>query len=246
MYIPSVEEMEQAIPIPSVAEMEIAVASKKPPKVPKPKPPCKYGPRDEYGYCPKKPAAEKGSSRSSSGGKPCKYGDRLEDGSCPPKPKTQKQLNAQAKRQVKTAQAIAKAAAETNTGQAAIAAAIKAAQAGKAVVKGGDIGKIASAGGAAAAGAIATTSALVLAAGTAAFLGTQWIRKQIDDKNARDRYQKSPEKMFKDAETAYKNARTMIEKDLGRKMNAEEDHHLFKRFMEPIEPTIMQYLRNLQ
>jgi len=43
------------------------------------KPPCKYGRRDEDGYCPKKPKAAK------KGKKPCKYGPRV-DGYCPKKP----------------------------------------------------------------------------------------------------------------------------------------------------------------
>jgi len=46
----------------------------------KKKPPCKYGPRDRDGYCPKKPKAAKKAK------KPCKYGPRDADGYCPKKP----------------------------------------------------------------------------------------------------------------------------------------------------------------
>lgn len=42
--------------------------------------PCKYGPRDEDGYCPKKPKAPKKAK------KPCKYGPRDAQGYCPKKP----------------------------------------------------------------------------------------------------------------------------------------------------------------
>jgi len=53
--------------------------------------PCKYGPRDGEGRCPKKPkAARKASSGTStkpSNKRPCKYGPRGADGLCPKKPK---------------------------------------------------------------------------------------------------------------------------------------------------------------
>lgn len=42
--------------------------------------PCKYGPRGEDGYCPKKPKAAKKPK------KPCKYGPRDAQGYCPKKP----------------------------------------------------------------------------------------------------------------------------------------------------------------
>ena len=54
--------------------------------------PCKYGPRDSDGRCPKKPRAASSSSRTSSGTssskRPCKYGPRDSEGHCPKKPKT--------------------------------------------------------------------------------------------------------------------------------------------------------------
>jgi len=47
----------------------------------KSKKPCKYGPRDADGYCPKKPKAAKKATKK----KPCKYGPRDSDGYCPKK-----------------------------------------------------------------------------------------------------------------------------------------------------------------
>lgn len=56
------------------------------PAAPRPKPPCKYGPRVD-GYCPKKPPAGASGGRRTSGRAkpPCKYGPRGEDGYCPKK-----------------------------------------------------------------------------------------------------------------------------------------------------------------
>lgn len=54
--------------------------------------PCKYGPRDSDGLCPKKPKSSSSSSKSTSSRsskKPCKYGERV-NGLCPKKPKAAK------------------------------------------------------------------------------------------------------------------------------------------------------------
>lgn len=60
--------------------------------------PCKYGPRDAEGRCPKKPSSKRSSSSApaskpsrKASARPCKYGDRI-NGKCPPKPKQVKQL----------------------------------------------------------------------------------------------------------------------------------------------------------
>jgi hypothetical protein len=72
--------------IPDVATMETALAPKAT-KPKAPKAPCKWGPRDENGFCPPKPAAGgNGSNGARSGGSPCKYGPRDADGNCPKKP----------------------------------------------------------------------------------------------------------------------------------------------------------------
>lgn len=68
--------------------------------------PCKYGPRDEEGYCPKKPkAAKRGSSGSSRAKKkpPCKYGPRDADGYCPKKSNAKPRSNAPAYKKVEYA-----------------------------------------------------------------------------------------------------------------------------------------------
>jgi hypothetical protein len=57
--------------------------------------PCKYGPRDADGYCPKKPKATRSSSTTKTASKrPCKYGPRDADGRCPKK-QTQSQRRAE-------------------------------------------------------------------------------------------------------------------------------------------------------
>lgn len=50
----------------------------------KAKRPCKYGPRDSEGFCPKKP---KSSGSRVSSKRPCKYGPRDSNGLCPKRPK---------------------------------------------------------------------------------------------------------------------------------------------------------------
>lgn len=54
---------------------------------PSSKRPCKYGPRDLKGLCPKKPKSSATKSSGSSTKRPCKYGPRGADGLCPKKPK---------------------------------------------------------------------------------------------------------------------------------------------------------------
>lgn len=58
--------------------------------------PCKYGPRDSEGKCPKKPPTPRKSSSSQAASKsskrPCKYGPRTPEGRCPPKPKAPKKV----------------------------------------------------------------------------------------------------------------------------------------------------------
>jgi len=55
-------------------------------KRPSSKRPCKYGPRDADGYCPKKPKASSSKATTTARKKPpCKYGPRDADGYCPKK-----------------------------------------------------------------------------------------------------------------------------------------------------------------
>lgn len=56
--------------------------------------PCKYGPRDENGLCPKKPkAAPKPKKAKAAKAKaPCKYGPRDAQGHCPKKPKAERKV----------------------------------------------------------------------------------------------------------------------------------------------------------
>lgn len=81
--------------------------------------PCKYGPRDEDGRCPKKPSTKRSTS-SSSGSKssskpskkPCKYGPRTADGLCPKKPKAAKKEKTPTVRDYKSVDSAAKQAGE--------------------------------------------------------------------------------------------------------------------------------------
>jgi len=76
---------------PSAKAKAKKAATKAAPRAPRP---CMYGPRDENGYCPRKPsaAAQRGAQTlaggvsTAGGGRPCKYGPRGEDGYCPKKP----------------------------------------------------------------------------------------------------------------------------------------------------------------
>lgn len=58
--------------------------------------PCKYGPRDADGFCPKKPATPRAAKAAKAPKKkpPCKYGPRDADGYCPKKPKTTREMQA--------------------------------------------------------------------------------------------------------------------------------------------------------
>lgn len=79
--------------------------------------PCKYGPRDEEGHCPKKPKAT--SSRSATSTKrgakakpPCKYGPRDADGHCPKKPKAPKKERQRAVRDYESVSSAARQAGQ--------------------------------------------------------------------------------------------------------------------------------------
>lgn len=75
----------------------------KAPRVPRPKPDCKYGPRDENGHCPKKPPSLKSEFAKLPKAKPpCAYGERLDSGYCPKKPK-RSQAATKAQRKLETA-----------------------------------------------------------------------------------------------------------------------------------------------
>lgn len=78
--------------------------------------PCKYGPRDVDGLCPKKPTASSRASKTASGSSskkpPCKYGPRTADGKCPKKPKQAKSDRAPTVRNVKSVSAAGQQAGE--------------------------------------------------------------------------------------------------------------------------------------
>ena len=78
--------------------------------------PCKYGPRDADGLCPKKPRATSATSRTSSGTssnkRPCKYGPRTSDGLCPKKPKAAKKERAASVKQLSSVDGAARQAGQ--------------------------------------------------------------------------------------------------------------------------------------
>lgn len=73
--------------------------------------PCKYGPRDEEGRCPKAPKKAKATS-SPKPKPPCKYGPRTADGKCPKKPKAPKSEKQPTVRQLKSVDGAARQAGE--------------------------------------------------------------------------------------------------------------------------------------
>ena len=78
--------------------------------------PCKYGPRDAEGKCPKKPrtssAGTKKPSSSSANKRPCKYGPRDANGLCPKKPKSPRAAKAPSVREYKSVDSAARQAGE--------------------------------------------------------------------------------------------------------------------------------------
>lgn len=215
--------------IPTVDEME-ALQKK---KAPKPKPPCKWGPRKEDGYCPTKsemtalspsgaPAATSASSsRPTSSKKPCKYGDRTPDGYCPKKPKTQAQLNRATKAATAAIVQFVPEWIASGGSQAAKDAA-------KAVLAGGAIGTIAKGGLAAGVGAVGTAAAAALIAGAASYFGTTWILQQLEQQGVEN----TPEYRKYEAARAYRQARVELEKLLGRPLDPSEHAQLAAQFKE--------------
>lgn len=203
--------------IPSEAEMEASLPR------PRSKPPCKYGPRDENGYCPKKPPSGSGARTASmSSGRSraaCKYGPRGPDGLCPKKPKTQAQVTRQIKGVTKVA--------ETYIPEFIASGGVAAAKgAGKAVLSGSSIGTVAKGGLAAGVGAIGTSVAAAALAGVAAYYGTTWILEQL----AQKRLANTPEYRKFEAANAYRAARNQAARELGRELNAAEHKYLAEQF----------------
>lgn len=73
--------------------------------------PCKYGPRDADGRCPKKPKSSSTKPSTAAAKRPCKYGARI-DGRCPPKPKAAKKDKAPQVKDYKSVDSAARQAGE--------------------------------------------------------------------------------------------------------------------------------------
>lgn len=74
--------------------------------------PCKYGPRDSQGRCPKKPKSASSGRASSSSKPPCKYGPRDSNGRCPKKPKAAKADKGPSVKRLKSVDGAARQAGE--------------------------------------------------------------------------------------------------------------------------------------
>ena len=74
--------------------------------------PCKYGPRDAAGLCPKKPRASRTARAKVSAKPPCKYGPRDASGHCPKKPKVARRDKAPSVRDYSTVNRAAQQAGE--------------------------------------------------------------------------------------------------------------------------------------
>lgn len=76
--------------------------------------PCKYGPRDDEGKCPKKPKSTNstGSKSSARTKPPCKYGPRDANGLCPKKPKSTRASQPPKVKEYKSVDSAAKQAGE--------------------------------------------------------------------------------------------------------------------------------------
>lgn len=172
--------------------------------------PCKYGPRDADGYCPKKPS----SGRARGGGRPCKYGPRGADGYCPKRPTSSRST---APRSTSSGGTSARTtAAEERRREAAITeAATAAAQlAGQAYISRRELGQLARVNvrNLPRAGVIGGA----IAVGLAAFLATTAALRGIRNKKER----KQREQFL--AARAYRLARINAEEQFGRPLRREE------------------------
>lgn len=195
------------------------------------KKPCKYGPRDSDGFCPKAPKKPKKARAK----KPCKYGPRDADGYCPKKPSSSPWKNAEEVVVAKvtgkssTARAKAKSPQQRNVEKAVTKVAEKVtetalaklakkveqnpewstAAAGLAGTKVSQIGKLK--------GAVAVASLSgVLLAGIAAYAATTYIITR----SARNKEQRQQQAF--EAAQAYRQARQLAAVQKGKALTAAE------------------------
>lgn len=215
--------------IPSAAEMEAQFPSATVKKAPKPKPPCKYGPRGTDGYCPKKPPASAVRTASASSGAsstkskaPCKWGPRKADGYCPTKSEA-----GLTKKLEKLPEKIAQKGIEQGVKNVLAKKAVQEFGEGVAyVAKGGSIGTAVKAGGALAAGAVSTTVAAALLAGVASYYGTTYILDRLAEKKLKN----TPEYRAYEAALAYRAARVDAARQLGRELTDAELKYFADQF----------------
>lgn len=199
--------------------------------------PCKYGPRDADGFCPKAP--RRSSGRSGASKRPCKYGPRDADGYCPKKPASERQIletappkepraptrrPTRAERQLERnvdrivqrgARDVARRGAESRPAQLAAATGAAAWRKLQTPVK------TLAAGGAASASA---TLGLVIAAGVGSFLATSKILKSIAARKERR------QAAAFEAAQAMRRARLDAEEKLGRKLTLVELRRIAREF----------------
>lgn len=175
-------------------------------------PPCKYGPRDADGRCPKAPAAGRAASAATARGfanvkakAQCKYGPRGADGFCPKKPAA-----ARSARTTKAQRAVQRRLESSVTKGVT--------SAGRAIVK--------SAGGAAAMGKFVLKAGLIGAAGVAAYLVTTQLMKL--------RYNTYDDLRF-NAANAYRKARADAVEVNGRGLTPAEGSQLAQWFKAKLQ-----------
>lgn len=211
----------------------------------KSKKPCKYGPRDDDGYCPKKPAAAK----STKGKKPCKYGARI-DGYCPKKPSsysgesssgttkkkplTQKQK--QTNRDIKKlgdalGSTVGSAGADLLKSAYTNRAAVKEAAKAVAKIPAKDVVKAAAAG----VGVAQATLGLIAVAGVASYFLTSYIINRAPKKRA------EMNAAAAQAAAAYKAARDEVVRQQKKPLTAAQNQEISKVFKAELKEIGVQW-----
>lgn len=208
--------------IPTLAEVE-ALAAKKAPKAARPKPPCKWGPRDENGYCPSKPAADPSVTTSGKPKAPCKWGPRDKNGYCPLKP-SRGSLSL-GERALEGAIKGAKRGVINAAVDIAFTPGLPAALGREAYAK-----AIALAGTSVAAAGVGTIAATALAGLAAGYFGTTWIM----DRLAEAKEANTPSNRKYQAAIAYRKSREYLAERLGRPITADENKILGQKFKDEL------------
>ena len=220
--------MSRGVAVPSVKELERSETTKKPPKAKKPKPLCKYGPRDSDGLCPKKPP--KTPSQSGAPGAGTSTGSRS---SKSPPPLDLEKLGVKIITSTATAagkqaarQIIPKIAPSKKERAAIIRQTVTAGKAGLSKIAGG----VTTLAGTAVAGAGLTAAAVAAAGLAAGYFGTTYILERLAEKKLKN----TPEYRKYEAALAYAAARRDMAARLGRELTDAELKYLAAKFKQEL------------